>query len=184
MKPDQLEKLIREPGMTILIRTELPTDPEAIWNVNRLAFDGDAEANLVDALREGSFVELSLVAEIDGKVVGHILFSRVKISGNTGSLESLSLAPLAVMPEFQGQRIGSKLVAIGLATCRATGHRIVVVLGHSDFYSRFGFSSELARPLESPFGGGKAWMALELVPKALEGVEGRVEYSSPFAAFE
>lgn len=166
--------------MTILIRRELPKDRDAIRSVNQAAFGNDAEANLVDALRDGGFVELSLVGEIDGKVVGHILFSRVKISGKTGILEMLLLAPMAVLPEFQRQRIGSKLVTVGLATCRGMGHKIVMVLGHPGFYPRFGFSTELARPMESPFGGGEAWMALELVPKALEGVEGRVEYPPPF----
>ena len=170
--------------MTILIRRELPKDRDAIRSVNQAAFGNDAEANLVDALRDGGFVAVSLVAEIDGKVVGYIMFSRVMISGKTGILESLSLAPMAVLPEFQRQRIGSKLVTVGLATCRALGHKIAVVLGHPEFYLRFGFSSELARPFESPFGGGEAWMALELVPKALEGVEGRVEYSSPFTVIE
>ena len=169
---------------TVLIRPELPTDREAISNVNQLAFGSDAEANLVDSLRDGGFVAVSLVAEIDGKVVGHILFSRVQISGQTGILESLSLAPMAVLPEFQRQRIGTKLLTVGLATCRAMGHKIVLVLGHPEFYPKFGFSAELARPLESPFGGGEAWMALELAPSALEGVIGSVKYSSPFGAFE
>ncbi|MFY9254175.1 MAG: N-acetyltransferase [Fuerstiella sp.] len=169
---------------TVLIRPELPTDQDAISNVNQLAFGSDAEANLVDALRDIGYVELSLVAEIAGKIVGHILFSRVLISGTTGVVESLSLAPMAVLPEFQRQRIGTKLLTVGLATCRATGHNIVLVLGHPAFYPKFGFSVELARPLESRFGGGEAWMALELVPKALDGVEGRVEYSLPFGGFE
>ena len=64
--------------------------------------------------------------------------------------------------------------------CRKKGHKIVVVLGHTEFYPRFGFSAELAQPLESPFGGGEAWMAMELVSGALAGVEGRVEYPPPF----
>ena len=170
--------------MTIMIRPENASDRDAICKINRLAFGNNAEANLVGALRDGGFVVVSLVAEMNGKVVGHILFSRVQISGKTEILESLSLAPMAVLPEFQRQRIGSKLLTVGLATCRAMGHRIVLVLGHPEFYQRFGFSSALARPLESPFGGGEAWMALELVPKSLEGVKGKVEYSPPFNVFE
>ena len=127
---------------------------------------------------------MSLVAEIDGEVIGHILFSRVAIITKSGTVDALSLAPMAVMPDCQRQGIGSKLVEAGLRVCRDRGHKIIVVLGHHEFYPRFGFSAELARPLESPFGGGEAWMALELQPDALIGVEGRVEFSPPFSEFE
>jgi putative acetyltransferase len=94
-------------------------------------------------------------------------------------ISALALAPLAVLPENQRQGIGSELVRDGLMACRAAGQRIVVVLGHAHFYPRFGFSSELAVPLNSPF-AGEAWMALELVPEALAGVTGRVCYPPPF----
>ena len=97
---------------------------------------------------------------------------------------AVSLAPMAVLPDHQRQGIGSKLVLGGLEACREQGHKIVVVLGHPDFYPRFGFSAELARPLENPFGDGEAWMALEFVPGTLAGVEGRVEYQPLFGAFE
>jgi len=170
--------------MSILIRRELPSDRDTIRIVNQTAFGGDTEAKLVDELRAGGFVCVSLVAESDGLVVGHILFSRVKISTATGNADAIALAPMAVLPRCQRQRIGSKLLSVGLVACRAHGHRIAVVLGHPKFYRRFGFSSELALPLESPFGSGDAWMALELVPRALEDIEGHVEYSSPFFLFE
>lgn len=170
--------------MTVAIRPEDEQDRAAIWHVNQQAFDGDAEANLVDALRDGGFAEVSLVAEVDGEIVGHILFSRVVIATKAGTVDALSLAPMAVLPSHQRQGIGSKLVEAGLEACREQGDRIVLVLGHPDFYPRFGFSAELARPLNSPFGGGEAWMALELVPGALSEIEGRVEYSPPFTALE
>ena len=169
--------------MTVAIRPETGQDQKAIWSVNQAAFGGDAEANLVDALRDGGFAEVSLVAEVDGEIVGQILFSRVVIATKAGTVDALSLAPMAVLPSHQGQGIGSRLVEAALEACREAGHRIVVVLGHPEFYPRFGFSAELARSLESPFGGGEAWMALELVPGALSGVEGRVEFSLPFRAF-
>lgn len=137
----------RERTMTIIIRRENALDRDAICKVNRLAFGNNAEANLVGALRDSGFVAVSLVAEMNGKVVGHILFIRVQISGKTGILESLSLAPMAVLPEFQRQRIGSKLLTVGLATCRAMGHKIVLVLGHPEFYQRFGFSGDHSRLL-------------------------------------
>ena len=166
--------------MDVEIRPESDQDRQAVWNVNRAAFETEEEANLVDALRDGGYVEVSLVAEVDGEVVGHILFSRLPIVTNFGTVDALSLAPMAVMPSYQRRGIGSKLVAAGLETCREHGHRLVVVLGHPEFYPRFGFSAKLARPLESPFGGGEAWMAMELVPGTLAGVEGRVEYPPPF----
>jgi len=168
--------------MSLVIRPETAKNRAAIWNVNQLAFEGDDEANLVDALRDGGFAEVSLVAEADSQVVGHILFSRVAIVTKVGTVDTLSLAPMAVLPSHQRQGIGSRLVEAGLQACRESGHKVVLVLGHPDFYRRFGFSAELAQRLESPFGGGEAWMALELVPEALEGIEGRVQFSPPFSA--
>jgi putative acetyltransferase len=90
---------------------------------------------------------------------------------------------MAVLPEYQRRGIGSALVRRALERCRDLGHRIVVVLGHPEYYPRFGFCPVLARALDSPFGGGDAFMALELVPGALESVTGRVEYAPPFGVF-
>jgi putative acetyltransferase len=163
------------------IRPEAPADHAAIYKVNCLAFGQDAEAKLVDALREGGFVRLSLIAEVGGQIVGHILFSKLPIITETGVVEALALAPMAVIPSHQRRGIGSKLVDEGLRLCRKAGHRIVVVLGHAAFYPRFGFSASLAVPLTSPFGGGEGWMAVELVPGALAGVVGTVEWPGPFS---
>lgn len=165
-----------------MIRPEVPADHAAVHQLNRRVFGQDAEAVLVDALREGGYAVASLVAEVKGTIVGHILFCRLPIRTATGVVEAVSLAPLAVLPEHQRRGIGTALVRAGLEACRASHHRIAVVLGHPDFYLRFGFSPDLARRLESPFGNGEAWMAIELVPGALDGVEGRVEYPPPFAA--
>ncbi len=167
-----------------VIRPETNQDRTAIWHVNEAAFNGEAEANLVDALRDGGFVEVSLVAEIDDLIVGHILFSRLSIITRMGTVEAVSIAPMAVLPSHQRRGIGSKLVLTGLEACRERGHKIVVVLGHPEFHPRFGFSADLARPLENQFGSGDAWMAMELVPEALVGVEGRVEYPPPFRELE
>lgn len=166
--------------MTPTVRPETAADVEAVRRVNRLAFGQDEEAGIVDALRAGGHVRMSLVAEVNGVVVGHILFSRLPILTNAGTVEAISLAPMAVLPEYQRKNIGSALVEQGLESCRAAGHRIVVVLGHPEFYPRFGFSAKLAEPLLSPFDGRAAWMATALVPGALDGVAGWVQYPPPF----
>lgn len=164
-------------------RPETPADQAAITEINRLAFGHEAEAKLVVGLRDGGFVRLSLVAEVEGQIVGHILFSRLPIFTETGVVDALALAPMAVIPSHQRRGIGTKLVEEGLRACRAAGHKIVLVLGHPAFYPRFGFSASLAVPLSSPFSGGDSWMAMELVPGALAEVVGRVEYAGPFMAF-
>jgi putative acetyltransferase len=165
------------------IRPESPADHDAIRQVNRRAFGQADEANLVDALRDGGYVQVSLVAERDEQIVGHVLFSDLPIITDSGTVPALALAPMAVVPKFQRQGIGSELVRRGLNVCREQGHRIVIVLGHPEFYPRFGLSSDLARLLQSPF-SGEAWMATELVPGASDGVAGRVEYPPPFGVFE
>ena len=133
---------------------------------------------LVDALRDGGYGRVSLVAEDPG-IVGHVLFSDLPIVTATGTVSALSLAPVAVVPAAQRRGIGSALIRRGLDLCRERGHRIVVVLGHAEYYPRFGFSADLARPLRSPF-HGEHWMAMELTPGALTGLAGDVRYPPPF----
>ena len=169
--------------MSVIIRPETDTDHEAIWHVNRLAFRQDEEARLVDALRDGGYVRVSLVAEQTGQIVGHILFSDLPVITRAGTVPALALAPMAVLPELQNQGIGSALVQKGLEACQQQGQRVVVVLGHAHFYPRFGFSPKLAAHLESPFSGGDSFMAVELVPGTLDGVAGRVQYPPPFGAW-
>src|SRR4029077_114476 len=115
----------------------------AVFEVNHFAFGREAEARLVDALRDGGFARLSLIAELGGELAGHVLFSRVPIHTGTGVVEALALAPLAVRPPCQRRGIGTTLVTYGLRTCREAGHRIVIVLGHPEYYPRFGFSAAL-----------------------------------------
>jgi putative acetyltransferase len=126
---------------------------------------------------------LSLVAEQAGQVVGHILFSDLPIITESGTVPTLALAPMAVLPAFQNQGIGSALVRHALGECRQQGHKIVVVLGHPQFYPRFGRSAKLAVPLASPFSSRESFMAVELVAGALDGVKGRVQYPPPFGAW-
>lgn len=164
----------------MIIRPELPSDIPAIREVHRAAFGWYAEARLVDDLRQGGFVQLSMVAEIDGEVIGHILFSPLQILAKAGPVPALALAPLAVLPDQQGLGVGSELIRRGLEACRDLGNKIVIVLGEPGFYGRFGFSATLARDLQSIY-SGDALMAVELTPGALNGVEGSVEYPEPFA---
>ncbi|AGA27841.1 putative acetyltransferase [Singulisphaera acidiphila DSM 18658] len=162
-----------------MIRPETLGDHAAIHEVNRLAFGEEGEARLIAALRDGGYVRVSLVAEEAGRVVGHILFSDLSIVTPQGVVEALSLAPLAVVPDCQRQGIGSALVREGLRACTEAGHRIVLVVGHPEFYPRFDFTAQSAERLLSPY-AGPAFMALELAPGALEGVEGEVRYPPPF----
>jgi putative acetyltransferase len=165
------------------IRQQFSKDDPAVHRVNALAFEQEAEAQLVETLRAApdSIPELSLVAVLDGEIVGHILFSPISIETAEGLIPAISLAPMAVLPEYQNRGIGSALVRWGLDACRSLGHRIVIVLGHPEFYPRFGFSAEIARALECPFGdAGEAWMAIELQPEALNGVRGKVQYPAAF----
>ncbi len=176
--PEHLEQAA--PLTSLLIRTETAADHDSIREVNQRAFHHDAEGRLVDALRQGGYVRLSLVAEYAGRVVGHILFSHSPIITANGSVPALALAPTAVLPELQKRGVGSALVRRGLEDCRAHGQRIVVVLGHPHFYPRFGFSTALAQTLDTPY-RGEAFMAVELIPGALAGVAGRVQYAPAFA---
>src|SRR3954454_17584535 len=161
------------------LRPETTDDHSAIREVNRLAFGGDDEARLVDALRDGGYARVSLLAEDEGRVVGHLLLSALTIATPRGDVGALALAPMAVLSSHQRKGIGSSLVVEGLRACREAGHRIVIVLGHPEFYPRFGFSAELAGSLRSRY-SGPAFMAVELVPDALQGIEGEVRYPPPF----
>ncbi|MBK5293497.1 MAG: N-acetyltransferase [Acidobacteriia bacterium] len=165
--------------MKIDIRDETPADWGDISTINRLAFHGDEEAELVGRLRASGLVIASLVAIEGGRAVGHILFSDLPIEAEGGMVRAAGLAPMAVAPQLQRQGIGSALVRRGLDVCRERGISIVIVVGHPAYYPRFGFSSEAAKNLRAPF-SGEAFMALELEPGALRGVRGTVRYPAAF----
>ena len=163
----------------MLIRPESVEDGDAIRHVHRVAFGGSAEATLVDRLRNDGLVVVSLAAVEANQIVGHILFSRLPIHTSTVVISAVALAPMGVIPDRQRQGIGSALVREGLRECRAAGERIVIVLGHPEYYPRFGFSSALASRLRSPF-SRNAFMARELESGALAGVSGEVRYPPAF----
>lgn len=161
------------------IRVEGPGDREQIGGVHTVAFGRADEAELIVSLRSEGAVLASFVAEEAGRVVGHVLFSRMFIDAQDRSIAAVALAPLAVRPERQRVGIGGALVRHGLAWLRDSGESIAIVLGHPSYYPRFGFSGGAAERLESPF-RKEAFMALELEPGALRGISGRVRYAKAF----
>src|SRR5262249_2325845 len=136
----------------LLVRPEAPGDVGAVRLVCEQAFGGPGEANLVDALRRNGKVTLSLVAEVRGAVVGHVLFSPAGIAPAGGPGEVVGLAPLAVLPVYQRRGVGSALVRAGLAGLLAAGHGAVVVLGHPGYYPRFGFQPAAGFGLRCKYG--------------------------------
>ncbi|HEV2801192.1 MAG TPA: N-acetyltransferase [Pyrinomonadaceae bacterium] len=174
----------------ITVRSERPEDIGAVRRVNEAAFDRSEEAALVDALRAAAQPYISLVAERDGQVVGHIFFSPVTLETDDGASvivetaerapQMLGLAPMAVLPEFQKQGIGSRLVREGLNECRRMGCEAVVVLGHPEYYPRFGFVPAGRAGLRSEYPvPDDVFMVLELKPGALP-ARGLVKYHPEF----
>jgi len=164
------------------IRTESTKDNESVRRVNELAFEQPNEADLVDALRANARPFISLVAVVDEQVVGHIFFSPVSIESENGVFTAMGLAPMAVLPEYQNQGIGSQLVREGLKACQRLGHDIVVVLGHANYYPRFGFTPASLKGLRSEYDvPDEVFMVTELVAGALEGRRGLVKYHPEFS---
>lgn len=170
--------------MKIIIRQEEERDRVFVYEIVKKAFesaehaDGD-EQDLVNRLRKSeAFVpELSLVAEWKGEIIGHILFTKVKIGSNI----SLALAPVSVIPEYQGQGIGGKLIEAGHRVARNLGFSSVIVLGHPTYYPRFGYSPASKWNILSPFEvPDDCFMALELTENGLQGISGMVEHPQEF----
>lgn len=167
----------------ITIRQEQPADFQAVYEINKQAFGQEAEAKLVDALRNSdAFVpELSLVAELDNQLGGHILFTKIKIVNGDLAHESLALAPMAVKEAYQKQGIGGKLIREGLKRTAALGFVSVIVLGHEHYYPKFGFESASKWRIKAPFDvPDEVFMAIELIPNALENISGTVQYPKEF----
>lgn len=160
-----------------LVRAECAGDAAAIARVVEAAFPGPAEARLVEALRGAGRLAVSLVAEVEGEVVGHIAFSPVCVAG---AGDGLGLAPLAVLPAHQRRGVGAALVRAGLAACAAAG--FVVVLGDPAYYARFGFAPASRWGLSDEYGGGEAFQAIELRSGAIPTGACLVRYADEFAA--
>jgi len=167
----------------MLVRSECPGDYDAIGEVNRRAFGQSNEGDLVDALRRsvGFLSDLSLVADEGGEIIGHILFSKVELMLNGRETPAAALAPMSVVPERQRQRVGSSLIKEGLKRLRELSFETVFVLGHTQYYSRFGFDLALARKVDSVY-SGEHFMALELRAGVLSGANsGKLTYPEAFA---
>lgn len=160
------------------VRSELASDHDAVRQIHTAAFARPTEASLVHKLR-GSSGSISLVATEAGGVVGHILFTAAKVMGK--QFRVAGLGPMAVSPARQRSGIGSELVLRGLEACRIAGYEAVVVVGHAEYYPRFGFqrgsSFELRCQFDVP---DEVFMATELQPGALSG-GGDLQYAPEFS---
>ncbi|MEH2282760.1 MAG: N-acetyltransferase [Nostoc sp.] len=163
------------------IRCETLPDYPAIAEVNTLAFGQENEAKLVEKIRDSDryISDFSLVAEVENVVVGHILFSYIDLVGEE-TLEVLGLAPLAVRPQFQRQGIGSALIKAGLETAEAKKEAIVIILGHPEFYTRFGFQPSVVYEIESPFPVPEEFFMVKPLQKYQNMYKGKVIYPAAF----
>ena len=165
----------------VAIRMEQAGDIDSIGRVHRAAFPTAAESRLVEQLRRHGRLWLSLVAEDESGIIGHIAFSPVRIGGSDEPTPGVGLAPVAVLPDYQRQGIGSRLIREGLSACKQTGFSFVVVLGEPAYYRRFGFEPASRWGLGNEYGAEEAFMVMELQNGALPAGGGVVVYAPEFA---
>jgi putative acetyltransferase len=165
------------------IRNERPEDYPAVRDVNVRAFGGHIEATLVDMLRAANKALISLVAADSSQVVGHILFSAITVAEAPEAFRGVGLAPMSVLPEFQNKGIGSALVRQGIEACRRNGYDAVVVLGHANYYPRFGFSKAKDHGLDNEYNAVDSFMVMELREGVLGTIRGLVKYEPEFNLF-
>lgn len=169
--------------MKINLRPENKNDYSAISMINDMAFGQEAEGKLIENLRKNrKFIkDLSLVACMGSEIVGHILFFPIIIKSDNEEFHSLALAPMSVIPELQSLGIGSQLVQKGLAKAKKLGHKSVIVLGHDNFYPKFGFKPASEFNIKAPFEvPDTAFMAIELYSGSLKNTQGTVTYPKEF----
>ena len=172
----------------MLIREELVKDYEEVEKVieesfKTAEFSDNEEHNLVKRLRKSDeFIkELSLVSEDNNRIIGHILLTKALIRDTNKITKTLALAPLSVLPEYQKCGIGKGLMNKAIEVARKLGYKSIVVLGHENYYPKFGFKKASMYGVKAPFEvPDEAYMILELIPNALNGVSGVVEYSKAF----
>jgi putative acetyltransferase len=166
----------------IHIRGERAGEQQAVRSIHLATFPNPDEAELVQRLKRDGDALVSLVADAAGSLVGHLMFSPVSLDPPAPELFGAALAPLAVLPAWQGRGIGSRLSLAGLEACREAGLDYVVVLGEPLFYRRFGFRRAASLGLADTWEGEDAFQAMELRNGALSGIQARVNYAPAFAA--
>ena len=174
--------------MHVLIRPEQPADYPTVFQIVEEAFlemkySSHTEQFIVEKLRktDAYIPALSLVAELEGKIVGHIILSKIHIDNGTKLFDALTLGPVSVLPELHRQGIGSQLIKMVHKVAKALGHKIIVLLGHKDYYPRFGYEKTSKYGIKLPFDAAEEnCMVIGLTPTALTGVNGTVVYSKPF----
>ena len=165
------------------IHIEKETDIQQIWQINAKAFETDAEANLVSSLRKSGLPFISMVYEENKKLLGHILFTPVELEGHPNNLRIMGLGPMAVTPEMQNNGIGSALVKAGIEQCECEGFNAIIVLGHPNFYPKFGFVPSVKYGIISEYDVPEdVFMVLELNENALKGKEGTIKYHEAFGS--
>lgn len=168
--------------MTLTIRPETAVDADQVFAVEAAAFARPAEAELVQKLQQSGVEIISLVAWLGDEVAGHILFSPVTVKSDEGEFTAVALGPVAVSPDQQNKGIGAELCRSGLAACLQAGHELAFVLGHPNYYPRFGFTPSAPLGLRCQFDvPDDVFMVTELVPGALHNKRGTVFYHPLFS---
>jgi len=166
---------------SVQVRHERHGDEDAIARLNDEAFGQRTESRIIAAVRQAGRAAISLVAVDDSAIVGHILFTPVTIDSPGPQISALGLGPMAVLPEFQRRGIGSRLVEAGLDACGLTPCQVVAVIGHPEYYPRFGFRPGVTYGLRSEFAVPEdVFMIAELTADALKGRKGIVRYTPEF----
>jgi putative acetyltransferase len=167
--------------VSIEIREERPDDVAAVRDLNRRAFGQDQESNIVDALRANGAALLSLVATVDDRVAGHFMYSPLSVGDN---VSGAALGPMAVLPEHQRQGIGSKLIEAGNRKLKDAGCPFIIVVGHADYYPRFGFRPASEHGIQCQWDvPDDVFMLLVLDQAKMEGVSGFAKYRHEFSSF-
>lgn len=164
----------------MLVRAATSADAAAIHEIHKAAFGSDAEARLVAMLEADGDALVSLVAGIEGAVVGHAMFSRMNVEADGKPLRAAGLAPVGVLPAYQGLGFGGALIREGLSLLPKQGVEMSFVLGHEAYYPRLGYSAALAAPFASPY-AGPHFMALAFDTGFTAPSSGRADYAPAFA---